>query len=74
MSMSRKDYRVIAEAIAKSLAQTETVDETQRAEALASIALVARNISEQLKADNSAFRYDYFFAACGLDKWGEAAA
>jgi diaminopimelate decarboxylase len=58
--MSRKHYRQLAEVIRTNL---QLVDE-------ASVAKVARDLADVLKRDNSAFRYDTFFAACGLSPWG----
>lgn len=35
------------------------------------VAWLARQIADDLKRDNRAFRYDKFFEACGLDEHGE---
>lgn len=63
MSMTRKDYRAIAEQIKWSL-KGANEDATQ------GVAQTARNVADALKADNSRFRYDTFFEACGLDSYG----
>ena len=49
------------------VALSETEDTGQRA----AIAGIARNLADAFKSDNAAFRYDKFFAACGLDMFGE---
>ena len=61
MSLSRKHYRKIAEIFNRQLdkhGQTVPIDE------------LASEIADMLKGDNSAFRYDKFFRACGLDQYG----
>ena len=37
----------------------------------AAITDLARQLADMFKADDAAFRYDRFLAACGLDNWGE---
>ena len=32
---------------------------------------VIKMVADTCKADNPSFRYDTFFSACGLDKWGD---
>ena len=61
--MSRKDYRVFAEAIAHRIS-----DPTCNAY---TVAIVAQDIADICKRDNANFRYDRFYAACGLTEWGE---
>lgn len=69
MSMSRKDYRAAAAVIKAELEQV--ADYSDRFVAQASIASIARALAENFKRDNSAFRYDTFFEACGLDYDGK---
>jgi hypothetical protein len=40
-----------------------------RLETRAAIAKTARKLADAFKNDNRNFRYDKFFAACGLDPW-----
>jgi hypothetical protein len=42
-----------------------------RLETGAAVAKVARKLAHAFKNSNREFRYDKFFAACGLDSWGE---
>lgn len=65
MAMSRKHYREFAESFKGALAYT--IPGTEAAKA---VARTARMIADDCKRDNSAFRYDTFFAACGLDYSG----
>jgi hypothetical protein len=59
MSLSRKHYRGLAAMIKDAVENKSSVDE------------VARNLADFLKEDNSGFRYDTFYKACGLDMYGE---
>lgn len=36
----------------------------------ARVAAFARRAADRLKTDNSAFSYEWFYGACGLDNWG----
>lgn len=63
MAMSRNDYTKIADIINDNLADTMVESRA--------IAGVAREMADHFKSDNPNFRYDTFFAACGLDEWGE---
>lgn len=56
--MSRKHYKLIAEAIRRKLIASGQCRDAQLA--------MVRAVADALKADNSAFRYDTFFEACGL--------
>ena len=40
------------------------------ADDLETVATVARNLADAFKTADAKFRYDYFFDAVGLDKWG----
>lgn len=59
---SRQLYRGIATNVAQCLGNSGTCKD--------SVAELARKIADTLKADRSQFRYDTFFAACGLDSFG----
>lgn len=63
MAMSRGDYEEIANVINDNL--EDTMVESR------AIATMARELADVFKANNPRFRYDTFFAACGLDEWGE---
>jgi hypothetical protein len=56
-----QDYRVIAETIKDTLI-TATVQ--------SDVARVARRLAEAFKDNRGEFRFDTFYAACGLDEWG----
>jgi hypothetical protein len=60
--MTRRDYRAVAFAL-----KAQLEDNTNDADTVAN---VARAIANQLKLESEHFRYDYFFDAVGLDKWG----
>ena len=65
--MTHKDYKIVASTIKWTIENGTLADaETMGAH--------ARNLSDRFKAHNSHFRYDHFFAACGLDKWGHPTA
>lgn len=63
MAMSRGDYEEIANIINDNLADNMVESRT--------VATMARELADVFKANNPRFRYDTFFAACGLDEWGE---
>lgn len=65
MAMSRKDYRAAASVIKVEL---ETAPDRT---AQHSVSCVARGLADNFKRDNSAFRYDTFYTACGLDYFGK---
>jgi hypothetical protein len=65
MAMSRKDYRAFAAVLKESLEASETQGEKYI------VARTAKELAVTMKSDNSNFRYDTFFEACGLDGWGE---
>jgi len=68
MSMTRKHYREAAEEI--SIILNYTSDPVAKA----AVADVARSLAAMFKRDNSNFRYDTFYEACGLDLWGNVKA
>jgi hypothetical protein len=59
--MTRRDYRIVA----AKLADQMTTDND-----LETVAAIARSLADVFKGQNPSFRYDYFFDAVGLDKWG----
>lgn len=59
MPASRTLYRNLAHTI-----RQEVTTGTMQASAV-------RALADDLKRDNSSFRYDRFFQACGLDEYGE---
>jgi hypothetical protein len=65
MSMSRKDYVAAAEIIAAGLESASL-----SVEATVVVTQLANAFADHFKADNPRFRYDTFFAACGLDSHG----
>lgn len=62
MAASRKLYREVASRLKITL---------KYAYSKAAVAEAIRDVAGAFKADNSNFRYDYFYAACGLDSFGE---
>jgi hypothetical protein len=60
----RKDYAAIAQQIRYALG--DGADDRYSL----GVAHAARNVADALKASNPRFRYDVFFAACGLDSFG----
>ena len=64
MSMSQKDYRLIAANIRRRL------DIEASEYGLLAIARLARDLANTFKGVNPDFRFDIFFEACGLDEWG----
>lgn len=67
MTMSRKFYRDLAESLKIDVANAVR----SRGEAYIEATVIRETIAPALKRDNSAFRYDYFFTACGLDVHGQ---
>ena len=68
MSATRNLYREIASMIADDLNQAaHPHTEAYRQ----GVAMTASRLADVLQADNPRFRYDRFFAACGLDAYGE---
>ncbi len=63
--MSRKHYRVIANGFKAALYYANA--DTAEREGVAS---AARQVADELKADNGRFRYDKFYEWIGLDEWG----
>jgi hypothetical protein len=63
--VSRNIYRQTALIIATALTGADDI-KTQ-----AAIADIACQLADMFKADDAAFRYGRFRAACGLDNWGE---
>lgn len=62
MSMTRKDYVAFAGMLSEEIRNYPA--------GRSFTARVARNIANILKDDSPRFRYDTFYAACGLDEWG----
>lgn len=63
MAMSRRDYAKIADIVNDNLADTMVESRA--------VAGVARELADYFKSDNSNFRFDTFFEACGLDPFGD---
>jgi len=63
--MTRKNYRSVAEGI-KHVLDSDENPIFKRA-----VAATTRSLAEEFKRDNSNFRYDKFYEACGLDSFGE---
>jgi hypothetical protein len=70
MTMSRKQYRAFAAVIRAEVDGLPNLLPRNRNAAGAAIASLAHNLAIVLKEDNSAFRYDTFFEAAGLDGFG----
>lgn len=68
---SRKIYREVAGALKGRMAEHDPRDMIDVA-VLEGIAKAARTIADVFKRDNPMFRYDTFYAACGLNEWGHA--
>lgn len=71
MAMSRKDYREFAATIHNAVDALEGLTPVRRKAAVAVIESITDGISYTCKRDNSNFRYDTFFEACGLDGFGK---
>lgn len=65
MAMSRKHYREAAETVKEVTAAAGTGVEVRAASD------IAQGLARMFKRDNSNFRYDTFYEACGLDEWGQ---
>ena len=63
MTMRRAVYRNMAQGIRLAIAAQP--DATAKA-----MTIAVRTVATALKHDNNLFRYDHFYAACGLDSWG----
>lgn len=70
-SMSRKHYRQFADAFRYEVNALEGLTPARRAAAVSVIESLADSVSSACKRDNSNFRYDTFFEACGLDGFGK---
>lgn len=64
-SSSSKTYVLVANDIRNALYADYTTESAQFA-----IAALARDLAQTFKRDNSNFRYDTFYEACGLDLHG----
>ena len=64
MAMSRKHYREAAETVQEVIENAQTFAE------LSAASRIAQGLARMFKRDNSNFRYDTFYQACGLDEWG----
>ncbi len=62
--MTRKNYRASAAVV------REHLDDTRDVTARRAVASLARGLALEFKADNAHFRFDTFYAACGLNEWG----
>lgn len=67
MAASRKLYVRLAGDFKIDLSNAE--DDLKAYNTIAKV--IRETVAPALKADNPAFRYDTFFAACGLDAFGE---
>ncbi len=66
--MSKKDYTEIALRIKGDL---DSYDDELEISAREAVASLASDLADQFKAGNPRFRFDHFFAACGLTMYGE---
>lgn len=71
MTMSRKQYREVASILEGQIASAEYLPESSAAVVMTT-ARIAKGLADMFKRDNSAFRYDTFFEAAGLDANGRA--
>jgi hypothetical protein len=62
MPATQRLYKKVAADIAGTLERSDVCKD--------SVALVTRKLADNFKFDNSRFRYDTFFEACGLDGFG----
>ena len=67
MTMRRAVYRDMARGIDLALTALLAEGEYLRPQGFA---IAVRTVATALKHDNNLFRYDHFYAACGLDSWG----
>lgn len=72
MAMSRKHYRAFAESISFEVQRLQAMRgcASKRA-SIATVETLAEAVADTCKRDNSAFRYDTFYTACGLDANGK---
>lgn len=64
-------YEDIAKDVHNSLVRAQNLSPVRKAAAIAAIEYLVEDIAISLKTDNSKFRYDTFFEACGLDGFGK---
>lgn len=69
--MSRKHYREVAENIAYEVRLLGGLTPVRRLAKSEVIEQWAGSMALMFKHDNSNFRYDTFFEACGLDAYGK---
>lgn len=72
MAMSRKHYREFAATIRTEVEFAKTLTPVRREFVIKAAENIANGLADTLKRDNSAFRYDTFFEAAGLDANGRA--
>jgi hypothetical protein len=65
MAMSRKHYREAAETVREAVEGANTPGGVEAASD------IARGLADMFKRDDPKFRYDTFYAACGLNEWGK---
>lgn len=64
--MTRKNYESVARMLKVQLSNTKTRREMEL------VSLIARNMAWEFSQVNGNFRFDSFYAACGLDPSGWA--
>lgn len=64
--MTRKDYAAVASMLKAQLGVTTTRREMEM------VSRIARNLAYEFSKANGNFRFDTFYAACGLDAQGWA--
>lgn len=69
--MSRKHYQDFANMIHGELVAAQKLTPVRKATAIGVVERLADQIALTCKIDNSRFRYDTFFEACGLDGFGK---
>lgn len=71
MTTTTKTFKIIAAAVARTLDNAPTGGTARERDAWTNgVTELVTRLTDDLKAENPRFRYDTFFAAAGLDKWG----
>jgi hypothetical protein len=70
--MTKKDYELIAEAIAYAAELTKMLGGIDAETRDRVITLIAKKIASGLEMDNPRFNREIFFKACGLEAYQEA--
>lgn len=70
MSMSRKDYRAIADVIAGEVATAPTTDDARRQATLRTLRNVMLSTADVMARDNARFNRARFYTACGFESDG----